>query len=754
MNPNYKDSVALTDSVPQSQYSGLSDLPEVKNTMAWLTEGSKTGGFRDMLLDDVIPQRKELPEWSKSIEEKTLSEVIAKTVAYDGSGEGMNKVGEFFYSVKDSFVRGIENTPTDIMRFIAAQAKTAGVEEEGATELLNLLDDVKTSQDFEKVLRDFRLGVDSDFISNEIADVFGQMGTILLGGSLLKGAGVGAKAAAGAMEGLAEGGAYLATDIAAQRQREGGLKEYKGEGLGFATIYGTLAGIIGAKGVEADFLDKMGKFTGKQFVKGVAGEAIEEITQTGLERVSRRAQNEIYGTDTDYQTWGQDVLTTLKAGLLGGIGGATIGGIAFVNNRNRAIEILQDNFGLTKADAKMLANDFIEMSAKTLEKNTTAMADLSPKSRVMQYARQTLIQNGLEPEQADKVLANMRKDIIRTQVKSGEPLSDHEFFQLTSDEDITAYVRNRAGIQESVDSVIEEEKQAISERRAELEQQEQPTVKEVSETVAEEESVAEAVTEEKPKATPVQLELNFLNAQENAINQANGINAPVLPVQQDLLTQKQLTDIQNKVEEIDAKVEELGKAKTKQEVQFAEVGQELNKFGKGIQVKSKFAERVQEQTGTKLEQPKTHEVRDIKAAKTAADELVATEEDAAWEMLENSRADTRGLLYAEIAEALKRKIAKNPNAEQRQQQLRRLITLYSDVSTRAGQELRALADDSLVNAVRDVAEIERNISKRLKATVKNKSARIQKTVDKITKSDRIISEKKFWEAIRENMECR
>lgn len=729
MNPN--ETITLTDKTPESSYSGLSELPEVKNTMTWLRGENTAGGFRDMVLDDVIAERSMLPD---SLTRET--------------GEGLNKVGEFFYSIKDSFATAIENIPTDVLRGVSTIVKTTGLPgKESAIYTLEMLDDVKSSQDFDKILRDFRLGVDSNAFSNEVANVFGQMGAILLGAGILKGAGVAATTAGGVMEGLAEGGQYIATDVAAERQRKGGLREnYSAVNLAFGASYGVLAGLVGMKGVEAAFLDKMGKFTGKEFIKGVAGEALEEVVQTGLERTSRRTENTILGTDTDYQTWGQDVVETLKAGLLGGIGGATLGGIAFVNNRNRAVEILQDNFGLTKPDARALANDFIAMSAQALKENTTAMADLSPNSRVMQFAKMTLIQNGMPEEQADKVLAKMRQDIIKAQVKADKPLVDNEFFKLESNEDIVAYVLNSAGVQAMAEDVVAEEKQAISERRAELEQQAQAEQKATEETQPAEQT-------EQPQATPVQLELNFLNAQENAINESMGIKAEPLPVQQNLLTQKQLDEIDNKIEKLNQKVEEVGKAKTVEEAEVVKVGQALNAFAKPQQAKSGFAERVTRETGVKAE-PVLHNVRDIKKAREEADRLVDTNEDLAWDMLEGREKNLRGFLPEDIVEALKRKIGRIADPAEQESKLRRLITDYSDIATQLGQRFRTLADDSLVNTFRDIANLERSVKERAKKAVNKKANKIKSIIDKATKSERVMSDKKFWETIREELECK
>lgn len=740
MNPDTKQTFALTDDLPQSSYSGLSELPEVKDVQSWLLGAKHGSDFRDMVLDDVIPQRKELPEWGKT-SKQTLPEAIGKTLFSDkiagGTGEGMNKVGEFFYNVKDSFATAISNIPTDVLRFVSAASKAAGISEKDAVYTLNMLDDLKTSQDFDKVLRDFRLGVDSNAFSNDIANVFGQMGSILIGAGALKGAGVAAKAAAGITEGLAEGGQYLATDIAAQRQKEGGLEEYKGQGLGFAAGYGTLAGLVGMKGVEAAFLDKMGKFTGKEVVKGVLSEAGEEIVQTGTERISRRTQNEIYGTDTDKQTWTQDLLETGKAGLLGAIGGATFGGVAFVNNRNRMVEMLQDNFGLTKADARSLANTFIEDSTKALQNNTTALTDLSPDSRVMSYAKETLVQDGMSAEEADRTLANMRKDIIKTQLKADAPLVDNDFFKAQSAEEVAEYVRNRAGIQSVTDSVVEEEKQAIADRRAELEAQQ-----------------VEQPAEQKEVSKPVQLELNFLNAEENAINEAQGIKAEPLPVQQDLITQEQAQQIQDKLSEIDNKVSELTAVKTPVQAETIQVGKELNSFTKPEVVESQYTKRLAAETKTEVA-PVYHNVRDSRAAAKAADELVVKNQDKAWDILESGRANTEGLLTADVAEALKRQINKISDPVERGRQLNKLATLYASQATRLGQELQSLsldAQERLVDSVRDIAEINKRVAEDSKSQTKKKKESINKAME--VKKSSLPTDAEIKQKIREILECK
>ena len=870
----------LTNTLPESQYSGLSELPEVKSTLDWLTSGG-SGDFREMFLDEVIQQRKELPEWSKDIEEQTLPEYVSKKVFYDGEGEGINKIGEFFYTTKDAFASAIKSMPTDVMRFLSASAKTLNISEDFNTKTLNALDDYRQSVDFNKSLRDFRLGVETDAFSNEVASVFGQMGSILIGAGMLKGAGLGAKVAAGTVEGLAEGGSYLATDIAAQRQREGGLSEYKGEGLGFATAYGVLSGMIGAKGVEASFLDNLGKFTGKKFFKeAVVSELGEEVFQSASERSARGIQNFVYGTDTDQKTLVQDLLYVGKNGLLGAIGGASLGGVAYVNNHKRMKEMLVDNFGLTKADASKLAWQYLEDANNALLRNTTALQDMSPESRVMQFSKEQLMRDGQTEEQANKTLARIRRDIIKQQIKNDEELSKNDFFEQSKTTDgLVEYLRVKTGVQAIEDSVVEEEKQKIADRRAELESQEEIAPEQLDEgQIAETETQERSATQKfdykkyisdeelqnirseiiqklneiginataknnisqdgavyisipgkgtvrigitevtkrhpdniianfdalsvavdeilskiqelqaqenvpghktrlkggilvdvnngkfaewraeqaKTKPTPIQLELNFLNAQENAINKAVGVETDLLPVDDNLLTKKDIDDINQKVDDISKKLDSISATPIKTETQKAEleVGKELNSFEKPKKVESKYSSRVAKQTKTEGVSPILHNVRDMKAAKTAANEFVEREEDSAWEILENDSADTRGFLRAEIAEALKRKIAKIQDSEIRKAQLKRLISAYSNVSTRAGQELRALADDSLVDAIRDAAVIESLAAEKIKRAVKNKANKVQKSVDKITKSNKIMTDKKFWDMIKEQMECK
>lgn len=773
MAENYKEVVSLTEDLPESSYSGLSSLPEVKDPMAWLMGTKSRGEFRSMILDDVIPERKEIPEWAKTVDYKTTGEkIIEKTGVLSegivgGESTNLNKTGEFFYSTKDGFADFFSSMPRQIGTYVAAATKTAGIAPETSTKALEYFDDLKKDSQYEKSLRDFRLGVDPDAFTNQVAAMFGNMAGLITTAAATGGGSI----AAGVIEGLQEGGSYLETDISAQRERTGGLSEYKGEGLGFATTQGIISGLIGTKGVEAKFLDNLGKFTGKQIAEAAVSEAAEEGVQQAFGLLSRDVQNRIYGTDTDKKTPEEGVLEIGKASLMGALGGAAFGGIGYVNNVHYMAEVLQENFGLTKADANQLARQYIELSADAVSRNGRAMKELSPESRTMQLAKQQLVyEDGMDGKEADRVLSKIRRDVIKEQAKKGEELSANEFFdKVQTPEELAAYVRDKAGVKVAEDSVVEEEKQQIQERRVELEQQlqeeqkaettaaEETSVQTTEETVAEEQKIEEKPTEKpvtEEKSSPVQLEMNFLNAQENAINKAMDIEAPELPVNQDLLTKQDVQKINDKLEEIETKVDDLSTAKTPAQKEEYDAGKQLNSFVKSKTAVSKFSERVAKQTGTESVIPARHSVRDMASAKKTADALVNTNEDAAWEILENERADTQGLLKSEVAEALKRKISKTKDANTRKEQLRRLINAYADVATRLGQEFRALADDSLVDAIRDAAMIEAKVSKKIEKVVKNKSAKVQKTIDNLVKSDRVMSDKRFWEQVIEKMECR
>ena len=115
---------------------------------------------------------------------------MAEALNNTNDSSGLNKVGEFLYVIKDSFVDSINNIPTDTAYFLVAGAKMLGIAKNESANLLSNLDDVKHSKNFDKVLKDSRLGVESAALSNKIAEIIGQSCATSLGANALRKAGL------------------------------------------------------------------------------------------------------------------------------------------------------------------------------------------------------------------------------------------------------------------------------------------------------------------------------------------------------------------------------------------------------------------------------------------------------------------------------------------------------------------------------------------------------------------------------------
>ena len=117
-----------------------------------------------------------------------MAELMQKEMMRDKGG--INKVGEFLYSFKESFVSTIENMPTDIAYLLVAWAKAFDIKNEKSAQLLSALDEVRHAQRFEKMLADNRLGVEPMAVSNRIAESIGLPTGMSLGTSALRKAGL------------------------------------------------------------------------------------------------------------------------------------------------------------------------------------------------------------------------------------------------------------------------------------------------------------------------------------------------------------------------------------------------------------------------------------------------------------------------------------------------------------------------------------------------------------------------------------
>lgn len=771
----------LDENLKESAISGLKDTPEVKDIMGWLQGKYNTGNdFRDMALDDIVSERADLPNWEDD---------------FFNRNKDMNKVEEFFYSVVDGNAESILSIPRHVAdfadEFTIKHSKNPEEVAQARARLASSID-YKAARDYESSLRAYRLGVDKDAFSNEFGQMLGQMTTLIAGGSLAGGGKVG-KVVAAAGEGVMEGGSYLDTTQRAQREMKGGIEEYKGEGLTGAATYGTLAGIIGLFGVEAKFMDKFGNFTGKDFAQGVAGEIIEEGIQSGAERGTRRVENYIRGTEIDQMTPWEELQQVAKSMVLGGLGGATIGGIAVANNRLRMREILKDN-GMDEKEIDKVIDSWLEETAHEYKLNASAMRNLiDPESQLSKDVKQVLLDSGMTDEQATQSASDVAHTVFEQQLQDNKPLKDNPIFQPeTFEQTVLETAQNietkktvaNAQIMDAeerlkkaeqlymdfdkVETEPTESEPTTQETNVEQPSEAQPVPKfkivvadpdsilaetnsrfyngsayfatqedavEAADRIAEKtgeivaiESVDETESREAQKHFYGQ-EIEQIKAEINALKQQYDSRAEPLPVNTEILPQ----DSQSKIDSLLKKTESdiIDATDIDGTDPVAMVGAELGTMTQPRTAQSQYARRLSRETGVEV-QDIEHRVRDTKQAAKSADELVKSDEQRAWDMLENSQIGTDGLNTAEIAEALKRKIRSIPDLTERAAAANRLAQAYANTATRIGQLMNALSQEAQAkafDAYRAIAEINKAGKKAQKSKIEAKT----KTVKEKTK---------------------
>lgn len=729
MANEFLSSQHLDDETPESAFSGTKDLPEVRDIQGWLTGKYNTGNdFRDQALSDVIAQRTELPEWGKGLgEEKTLPEAIAEKVFSDGDGDGMNKVGEFFYSVKDGFASAIESIPTALMDVGGSLVKSIDPDNKTATKVLDLSRDIRKNEQFDKELRDFRLGVESDALSNEFGNMLGLMGSLILGGAAAGGGKVGAAVAA-AGEGLMEGGQFAATTIDEYAERAGGLEEYAGEGSAAAAAHGTVAGLIGLLGVEARFLNKFGKFANNDFVKGVAGEALEEGLQYVSERGFRRADNAVRGDNVDEMTWQDELKNAGRNMLMGSLGGATIGGIAVANNRIRAREILQDNLGLSRVDADKAVNEYMGDIAREMTRNTAALKEIeSPDSPVVQEIKTAVqevvpVEENADTTQQDKILHRAQDIVVMQQQAQDAPMADSPVF--SQDESVR---------KPAIESVVEQARTEVA-------------VLDNAETRARDELAALEAQEVSPlRAEQHAEEIAQKQAEIDTIREMAG-QEPEFNVGQ-IVDSGAITELKNQLNsDIIQAIEENSPDPD------LSVGAELSKYDDrydtGKERVSNFTARISKETG---QEATKYRMRDTKAADTAADTLVRDDEVRAVRFLrDRSLAQLDGLSKPEILEALYRK--HRGNAEE----LAKLSLDFSHIATQAGRDVQAFSEKEVWNADARIRDINNQIAREAPKVKKNQmadeKAKLKEAIK--IKKERLPSDAEIERMTRELLGCK
>lgn len=715
---------SLDENMPESAISGLSDRPEVKDINGWLTGRYNTGNdFRDMALEDVITKRDRLPE--DALNPKTRSEKVAEFVFHDGEGDGMNKIGEFFYSLKDSYATAMRSIPLDIMNFAATGTKAIDKDNETATNALQAISDLRKGDTFNKDLRDFRLGVESDALSNEFAGVLGQMGALITGGAIAGGSG--AVAAAG--EGLAEGGQFLQTTIDANVDKKGGLKEYDGSGITAAAGHGTLAGVIGMLGIENRFLSKLGKFGGGDFVKGVAGEALEEGLQYVSERGFRRADNAIRGENIDEMSLKEELKALGHNMAMGALGGAVVGGIAVASNRGRAIEMLQDNFGIPKAEATKAVDEYMTDISTEIARNANAIEQVENSDSDVGKAIKASIEE-IAPtteknaSQQDKILNRAQDILVMQQQMQGAPMADSPAFSENESERKAAIDNAVAQAQAQVETLNRAEETAKEELRALEEQEVAPEQQEQHEQ-----------------------EIAQKQAEINAIREMNGD-----PAEFDVaanVNQEQIEELKNQVNsDIIQTAEEMSPdPDVSVGATLAKVPEYDARFDTGEEAVSRFTAKLSKDTG---KTPETYKRRDTKAADSSADTLVRDDEARAIRFLrDRSLAQLDGLSKPEILEALYRKNKGNAEALANLEE-------FSYIATQAGRDVQAFSENDPWDASARIRDINNQIAREAPKKVKDKVAAQKEQVKEAIKikKDKLPSDKEIERMTRELLGCK
>lgn len=715
---------SLDENMPESAISGLSDRPEVKDINGWLTGRYNTGNdFRDMALEDVITKRDRLPE--DALNPKTRSEKVAEFVFHDGEGDGMNKIGEFFYSLKDSYATAMRSIPLDVMNFAATGVKAVDKDNETATNALQAISDLRKGDSFNKDLRDFRLGVESDALSNEFAGVLGQMGALITVGAAAGGSG--AVAAAG--EGLAEGGQFLQTTIDANVDKKGGLKEYDGSGITAAAGHGMLAGVIGMIGIENRFLSKLGKFGGGDFVKGVAGEALEEGLQYVSERGFRRADNAIRGENIDEMSLKEELKALGHNMAMGALGGAVVGGIAVASNRGRAIEMLQDNFGIPKAEATKAVDEYMTDISAEIARNTNAIEQVENSDSDVGKAIKASIEE-IAPtteenaSQQDKIL-NRAQDILFIQQQMQDaPMADSPAFSENESERKAAIDNAVAQAQAQVETLNRAEETAKEELRALEEQEVAPEQQEQHEQeIAQKQAEINAIRE--MNGDPAEFDVAANVNQEQIEELKNQVNSDIIQTAEEMSPDPDVS---------------VGAA-------LARVPEYDARFDTGEEAVSRFTAKLSKDTG---KTPETYKRRDTKAADSSADTLVRDDEARAIRFLrDRSLAQLDGLSKPEILEALYRKNKGNAEALANLEE-------FSYIATQAGRDVQAFSENDPWDASARIRDINNQIAREAPKKVKDKVAAQKEQVKEAIKikKDKLPSDKEIERMTRELLGCK
>lgn len=706
----------LEDTTPVSDFSGVKDRPEVRDVMGWLSgKYNSNNDFRDQALDTVVSPRQDVPDWGKSLDERVLFE------------HDLNKVEEFFYSVKDMYAQAMKDMPATVLDYGATIYKRAvDKDNEAANEILSRISEYRKNQNFDKELRDYRLGIEADALSNQFGAMIGQMGTLMTLGAAAGGGTVGAAVAA-AGEGLAEGGQFLQDTIDAAAEKPGGIEAWGGEGIGAATAHAGISALIGLSGIESRVLRKFGNFTGGDFVKGIAGEAIEEGLQFVSERASRRIDNALRDEHINEMTAIEELKNLGFNMAMGALGGAVVGGIAVASNRARAKEIVQETFGLNSVEADKVVDEYMGEIAERVVKNANAIADVrNPESatgkEIRAVVNDVVPAEGADTSRQERIAARARDIIVEQQQEQEQQMSDAP--ALSSDVSVR---------QPAIESAVEQARAEISvlENAENTAREELNALEEKVVSPLREDAHAQEIAEKQVEIDAIR----EMAGQEPEFNVSENVSPEAITE----LKNKLKSDIIQAVEENSPDPDiSVGATLDKYD----------NRFDTGKERVSAFTQRVSKETGK--EATKTYRQRDTSAVKSAADTLVANDEARAVRFLrDNTKIQLDGLSKPEILEALYRK--HKGNAEESAK-----LEDFSFIATQFGQGVQAFAEKSPWDASARIRDINNQLAKDAPKKVRQKAETEKESLKKALKirQDRLPSNKEIERMTRELLGCK
>ena len=414
---------------------------------------------------------------------------------------------------------------------------------------------------------------------------------------------------------------------------------------------------------------------------------------------------------------------------MGALGGAVVGGIAVASNRGRAIEMLQDNFGIPKAEATKAVDEYMTDISTEIARNANAIEQVENSDSDVGKAIKASIEE-IAPtteenaSQQDKILNRAQDILVMQQQMQDAPMADSPAFSENESERKAAIDNAVAQAQAQVETLNRAEETAKEELRALEEQEVAPEQQEQHEQ-----------------------EIAQKQAEINAIREMNGD-----PAEFDVaanVNQEQIEELKNQVNsDIIQTAEEMSPdPDVSVGATLAKVPEYDARFDTGEEAVSRFTAKLSKDTG---KTPETYKRRDTKAADSSADALVRDDEARAIRFLrDRSLAQLDGLSKPEILEALYRKNKGNAEALANLEE-------FSYIATQAGRDVQAFSENDPWDASARIRDINNQIAREAPKKVKDKVAAQKEQVKEAIKikKDKLPSDKEIERMTRELLGCK